>query len=677
MEGLRTGASVVRAAVIEGLQVSAQRGVAAWAEAERYVSADSGSPHAGKWSNDLLPYLVEIMDCLDDRHPASEVTVVGGSQCGKTSVVENFIGYGIVDDPAPLLIVLPTLDEAKKFNRIRLAPMIEATPTLKAKVRDQISRDESGSTASFKKFRGGFIQIAGANASAGLQSISVKRVVADELTEFPEDVDGRGDPWAMAQARSSAWDNQGAKHLKVSTPGIKGVCRITKSYEDSDQRRLYWPCPGCGVFFTPRFAHLRFKEVEPYGAELVCPAHGCVIPHHAKRSMLRPATWLKCYPGEEAPGDFVEPSDLPHYRARGTGGRQPGFFFWQVISPMRSWDVVVKKYIDSKGNYLLEKVFSQQVLAEAFEEKGEAPDEEKLYLVSRNGHPLGRIPPGGYILTGGVDVQGDRLEWAVWAWGPGLSSWLIDKGVIPGDPEAEETWRQLDAVMERTYAMPNGREWGADLWGVDTGFKSHAVYAYSRGRSRVLGTDGRDGHLLPLIGTGKKVDVNWKGKRIKGGAMLWPLGTYPLKSLLYSGLRKTLAGPDADGIWPPGTVHLSADIDQEYCRQLTAEFLADVATRDGRVKKQWRKKRDVANEALDIWGIARAMACQLGLDRCTPEKWQTIAINRGTPPDVIQGDLLARLDRVDTTTATPAATPAPAQKPATVAPRRQHRSSFM
>lgn len=643
MIGLRSGAEVVRAALFEGLKPPRRRRVDEWAEEQREVPPDSGSPQPGKWKNALTPYLVEPMACCSVEDPCTDIDVLGGAQTGKSSIGENFIGAGIEDDPAPMLVVLPTLDEAKKYNRIKLMPMIEATRSLRSRVFEQKSRDESGSTASFKKFRGGYLQIAGANASAGLQMISVKRLLGDEVAEFPDDLDGRGDPWEMAVARTTAWWNRGTKRLRVSTPGIKGACRITEGYERSDQRRPYLPCPQCGSWFTPRFSHLKWdSDAAPHGAYIACPAHGCVIAHHHKRAMVAQLVYLKTYPGDDAPGDVVASEDLESYRARPSRGRHPGFHFWQIVSPFVSWDQIVGRYVGSRGNHLLEKVFSQQVLGEAFEEKGEAPDDEKLFLRSIDGHKLGGIPAGGLVLTGMVDVQANRLEWAVWAWGPGMTSWIVDKGIIEGDPDDETTWKTLDGtVLGRTYRMARGRTFPVELWGIDSGFKSHAVYAFSRGRPRVLATDGKYGHLLPIVGTPKKVDVNWKGRPIKGGALLYPIGTYPLKSLLYSGLRKTIDGPDKDGAWPIGAVILSSDIDREYCQQLTAEYLADEATRDGRVRKIWKKKKGSPNEALDIWVGARAMAFQLGLDRYTPEQWRALAAERETPPDDPQGDLLA------------------------------------
>lgn len=666
MLDLADGAAIARRALAQAVRPPRKRSVSQWAEEEREVPPDSGSPEPGKWKNALTPYLVEPMDCTGPDDPCSEVAIIGSAQTGKSSVGENFTGHMISDDQGPMLIVLPSLDEGKKYNRVKLGPMIEATPALRCRVRDQKSRDTQGSTGSFKKLDGGqSIVVTGANSSSGLQMISCRRLLAEEISEYPDDLDGRGDPLLQAEARLKAWLLRGPKKVYLSTPGIKGSCRITTKFEAGDQRRYYLECPQCGVYFTPRFAHLKWRQEEPaYGAYLACPAHGCVIEHWQKRAMVARGVWLKTYPGEDAPGDFVEADDVARFRARPSRGRHPSFHFWQVISPFVDWEQIAKEYFDSRGNHLLEKVFAQQGLGEAFEEKGEAPDDEKLALVAQNhGHRLGAIPPGGLVLTGFVDVQANRLEWGVWAWADrALTSWLVDKGIVEGDPESDETWKVLEGtVLGRTYAMPAGRRYPVELWGVDTGFKSHAVYAFARGRPNVRATNGLAGHLLPLIGTPKKVDVNWKGKLIRGGVMLYGLGTFPLKSLLYAGLRKAIGGPDADGIWPQGCVHLSRDIDRDYCRQVTAEFLADEHTRDGRVRKVWKKKADQPNEALDIWVGARAMAEHLGLGRYTQDQWQDLAAERTAPPDQAQLELLEAAPQREATAAPPPRPEAPVE----------------
>lgn len=643
---LDDGGAIVASAFARYLKPPPDRSVADWAEDKRYVAAESGSPFPGKWSNQLAPYLIEPMECLATSHPSTDVTLCFSAQTGKTAVGENFFGYTVDEDPAPMLLVLPSLDESKKFVRMKLQPAIDATPTLRHKVADQKSRDENGSTAAFKRFRGGFAQITGANSSKGLQMISVRRLWGDEISEWPWDVDGRGDPIELAMARTTSWSNRGVKRLWSSTPGIEGECRITAYYAQSDCRRFYLPCPHCGDYQVLAFENMKAEsETAPYKPYFVCISHGCIIEHHDKRPMVARGVWIKTFkpdPDTEdvdaAPPAVIQPELIAHWRGRLSRGRQPGFHIWQAYSPFVNWDATIEKHLKAKSNPRRMKVFSQQVLGKAYEAVGDAPDHEKL-LKARSPFILQTVPFGGLRITGAADIQVNRIEWAVYAWGIGLTYWLIDFGIIEGEPDGDGVWQALDAIRGRTYTDSWGRAWPIEAFGVDSGYKSQRVYNYARGRPNVLATDGRDGWTTPLLGIPKRVDVYNSGKPVKGGAMLWPVGTWTAKSELYGSLRKTIDGPDQNGLWPLGTGHFPEACDEAFFKQLTAESLVLVDKRDGSSKREWRKPRDQPNEQLDLWVISRAMAYHLGLDHYDLNKWKRLAAERMTEPDALQMDL--------------------------------------
>ena len=117
--------------------------VSQWAEKNRRLSPES-SAEAGPWRNTRTPYLVEIMDAFTDPKVKKE-TVVAASQVGKSEVELNMIGYIVDQDPGSVLYVQPTLEDARKFSRLRIAPMIRDSKPLKKKVSDIKSRD-SGNT---------------------------------------------------------------------------------------------------------------------------------------------------------------------------------------------------------------------------------------------------------------------------------------------------------------------------------------------------------------------------------------------------------------------------------------------------------------------------------------------------------------------------------------------------
>jgi phage terminase large subunit GpA-like protein len=683
--GIASGRVMIAAALAAALAVPPAMTVAMWADQERVVPAESGSPYPGKWRNALTPFGVEPMECLSPSHPCSDVVMMCSAQVIKSEVGVNFVGHTIDVDPSGMLIALPSIDEAHKFVKLKLQPAIDATPALRFKVKEAKSRDETGSTASFKRFRGGFVQITHTGSSKGLQGITVKKIWGDEISEYPHDVGNRGDPIDQMRQRASTFALLGAKALWTSTPKNKGTCRITALYEASDQRRYYWPCPHCGAFFVFRFEHLKWdSEKPPHGAHVIAPCCGCQIEHWQKREMLAKGVWLKTFPAADdtdvVPGDVVEADQVMAFRARLSQGRQPGFHLWRGQSPFADWNGIVAEWLAAKDSTAKLKTFTQQVLGEAFEEAGEAPDHLKLFA-RREERDSGKVPEGVLAITGWADVQRQppRIEYAVYGWGLSLTAWLIEKDVILGDPYDEEVWAKFAEVTTRLYPDEWGRSWPIEAFGVDSGYASHAVYNFVRRRPNLYATDGRKGATHPLVGTPKKVDVNYHGRTVRAGAILWPIGGHPLKSALYAALQKTIDGPDKmTGLWPAGCIRFPMDCDEAFFQQITAEYLKTVETRDGFTRQEWQRRPGQANEQLDIWCGNRAMAYILGLDRYTPAKWAVRILAHAAPEQGGADDLFASAERVRGRDGEPTA-PAtePRNQPSQVVRRRVVRSRYM
>ncbi len=640
-------AGLVAGALAKALAPDPVMTVASWAVKAPRVLATESSRAPGAWESFRAPHLDEIMECLSPSHPSRKVTFKKSAQVGGTECGLNLFGFTVDRAPAPMLILLPTTDEVKKYVATKLQPAIDATPAIKRKVREQKSRDEKGSTSTFKKFPGGFCQIAGSNSSSGLQMISVKIVIFEEVSEYPANAGGRGDPIDQAITRTKGYTDV-RKLFFVSTPGIKGACRVTHEYEEGDQRRRYVPCPHCGVYQTLRWENFRHSPVKPYRAHFICAADGCgcLIEASSKHDMLQRGVWIKTYPdGGAEPGHCIEPADVDRYRARGSNGREPSFAIWQAYSTWVPWDDTAEEYVVGRGNPQKEKVFCQQARGEPWEAGGDAPDHLKIFA-RREDYRLRRLPFGALFATAGVDVQKGRIEFAARAWGVGKTSWLIDKEVIEGDTADPATWRKLVPILERKYPDHNGRLWPIEMTAIDTGYNTHAVYAFVRARGgidgRVMAVKGMPGHLHPTIGTPTRQDVDSDGKKVEGGVLLWPVGTWPIKSEFYAQLRKTIAGPDQDGAFPAGYVHLPTDgVDEAWCRQLTAEYLS-TRKHGSHMITEWIKPPGVANEALDMFGVyAHAAAAQIGMERLTPEDWATLARERGMSEQALQRDLFA------------------------------------
>jgi phage terminase large subunit GpA-like protein len=94
----------------------------------------------------------------------------------------------------------------------------------------------------------------------------------------------RPDPILLAERRSATFQRR--KILLVSTPKTKGLSRIQREYEASDQRRYFVPCPHCGEHQTLELANLRWPEGRPREAEYACVHCSALIGERHKTSML-------------------------------------------------------------------------------------------------------------------------------------------------------------------------------------------------------------------------------------------------------------------------------------------------------------------------------------------------------------------------------------------------------
>ena len=138
-------------------------------------------------------------------------------------------------------------------------------------------------------------------------------------------------------------------------------------------------------------------------------------------------------------------------------GRTAGFHLSSLYSPVGwfSWADAAEMYEQARKAPDLMKGFVNTVLGLPFEEEAEAPEWQRLYE-RRETYRIGIVPEPGLFLTAGVDVQKDRLEVEVVAWGRGKESWSVDYRVIEGDTARAEVWAKLDAVLDRDWPHAPG-----------------------------------------------------------------------------------------------------------------------------------------------------------------------------------------------------------------------------
>ncbi|HOO18366.1 MAG TPA: phage terminase large subunit family protein, partial [Phycisphaerae bacterium] len=451
-----------------------------------------------------------------------------------------------------------------------------------------------------KEFPGGVLVMTGANSAVGLRSMAARYLFLDEIDGYPGDVDDEGDPIQLVAARARTFARR--KIYLVSTPKITGLSRIEAAFEESDQRRYWVPCPVCGEYQTLKFAQLTWPKGKPKQAVYVCEHCSARLENHQKHTMLARGEWRP-----SAVGD----------------GRTAGFWLSSLYSPVGwfSWADAAEMFEKARKNPTLLQVFVNTVLGETWAEAGDAPDWQRLYD-RRENYRLGTVPAGGLFLVAGCDVQRDRLEIALVAWGRNRENWLTDYVVLDGDTSRPEVWDRLTDLLNTTYPHACGARLGIVRMAVDSGFATQQVYAWAReqGPGRVLVTKGYETGSAP-IGQPSAVEVTLDGRKIKRGVKVWPVATGMLKSELYGWLKLERPTAESGKPCPPGYCHFP-QLPEEFFKQLTAEQLVPKVVKGYR-KLEWVKTRE-RNEALDTYVLCRAAATQFGMDRFGERHWKAL-----------------------------------------------------
>jgi phage terminase large subunit GpA-like protein len=569
--------------------------VSEWADKYRRLSRESAAK-IGQWHT--RPYQREPMDAFTDPAIHTIVLMVA-RQTLKTEAIQNCLGYVIDQDPGPVLLVQFRDRDCKRFSKIRLAPMLRDTPRLKGKVSTEKSRSGEN-TFEYKSFPGGHLSIVASGSPGNLAALPIRYLFCDEIDKYPASAGSAGDPISLAQGRQEEFWNR--KTVLACTPTIRGASRIGDAWELSDQREYEVCCPLCGEFQVPSWARVRWDGAlarEKQAASACYHCAGCEAPWD---DVLR---WRAIHSGR--------------YRATATFNGIAGFRVSGLARLGTRISALVQEFLDKAGSPETLKTFVNEQLAELWEEKGEAPDWEKLMSRRESTYRLGEVPLGVLFLTAGVDVQQRWLEGYVYGWGRGKQRWVVDHWRIEKSPYEQEAWTELTEQLNRTYHRPGGADFAIVRFAIDSGHATQEVYAWARqqGTSRVMAIDGRPSGVA-LVGAVSQVDVTVRGRKVSRGGKLWPINVSMAKSELYGLLGKDR--PEAGEPFPPGWVHFPSDIDDEFFKQLTAEQLVTHVVKGYR-KTEWQKTRE-RNEALDCAVYARAAASVFGMDRhANDERW--------------------------------------------------------
>lgn len=684
-----------------------------WADTYRVLSKSVGAT-GGPWRTARVELARGPMMAVTEPGVRT-ITCKTATQLLKTSLLENVIGYFCHMDPSPMLLTQPKEGSVKAFSKERLQPMAQTTPVL----REILGGHGKNDTQSYREFPGGFLAMESAGSPTNLAMRAIRVTLADEIDKYEPTKEG--DPLLLLEERAATFMNT-RLHIRCCSPTRADTSRITKSYEESDQRRPFVACPHCQhEFVLDFFKHVEWSKSEdgkqhfPYTAAIYCPDCGC---EWSEADRLRLVTtkfairWKQthkfvCCPEKQPESNTDKRQDpmaerlwawnedyqigyalCKHCGKQAVPNAHAGYNGGKMHSPFITIPELAAKWISAKDDPETKQTFMNTQLGLEYQQDTVKQADNNV-LMSRAEVYAAEAPAGVIAITMGVDVQSaGYLQCETVGWGLGEESWSLDTPVFPGDLSTPGPWLALDKYMKRTFEREGGGRLVVLGACIDSGgHYTEEVYKFARARLGrciwpIKGANDRPGQKSPVWPI-PKLEMR---KTRQSGYKPVILGTGAAKESIYQRLMLTEPGP--------GYCHFPVERQEEqngvsvlkyneaWFEQLTAERQV-LEKKNGYGFTRWVLPSGRANEALDtrVYAYAALQGLyavrKLSLKRAATQI--EMELSRRTAPDTVAvtaGKLLAAL-----TPPAPADAPAPAPAPPRPIRRPQRarvsRSRFM
>jgi len=336
-----------------------------WAERNRWIG---GRP----WSFAGREYLIGMMDCRK-----GDVVFKCGRQVGKTQGWMNLI-FHLLDFRAwSVLIVFPTGDEVSVFSKDRFTPAYEESPRLQ-ELFSSVDNVHHKQTAARVGRQAANVYLRGSLSRSKLQSISVQKLVIDELDFCNED------NLKSAEECMSGHLERGT--CKVSTPTEPEI-GIEAEWDRSDQSHYFLKCPRCSeVQFMDWPDSVEWREGRADTARYRC------------KKCKRPWEWQSVRAMVARAADEDGLGWVPAYPGRDIGG----FWLPQMYSPTVLPSKVVQDFELAQGNASAEADFHRFKIGKGFVSAGSHITREMVEAAKhRGGGQMKHSSIGAFM---GIDV---------------------------------------------------------------------------------------------------------------------------------------------------------------------------------------------------------------------------------------------------------------------------------
>lgn len=526
-----------------------------WADA--YFKIPPRSAKSGNWRTVEAEYTRKILNAIVDPN-ISNIYVMTSAQVFKTTMAMIIQAYFIDYDPSPMMVLLPTIDFAEKYAKLKWEPTFSQIDILKDKVADRKSRDGSN-TMRLKSGPGWSLIIAGGNSPVDLAGHSVKILIVDESDRIPGSVGDEGDPCFLAEQRIESFKKYGYKIIYFSTPTVADRSRIEKKVLLGDQQKPFIKCPHCNYQQPLEFFPKKDKDTDQFYGGLIWDKDvdlmGKTLRHHPETARYVCAN-IECKKEIFESDRLKIMADIEWIPTAEPINKQTVSFIGlnRMYSSLSTWAQLAKEWVEIKDdpeslpgfyNTSLDLVYRTQETPEVNESIIMSWSED--YLTEANPN----LPDDILFITAFVDTHPDRLELFFNGWGIGEENWLIHYEQIWGDPDHPDVWQTLDERLEKKWLRNDGVELSVGGIGkngyrnyctvVDSGGylkNTQSVYEYTRARFHlgIMATKGRAGNGLPIL-----LSQSLVGK-LKN-TPLQNVGSDTVKEIMWNRLKHKPGGP--------------------------------------------------------------------------------------------------------------------------------------
>ena len=599
------------ARVAENVRPPHQLGMQDWCEKELILTRRCGTPFPGPFrTRPHCPWAEGWFDAFEDPD-AHTIVIKKGAQVAATQTSICASLYWLVNDPDPLLFVMPTVDMMRSTSQLRIIPLMEDSPAVAATftgVSDDIAKLQY-------KTRLTFSRLVGANSPVGLTSFPHRYLILSEADKIKEQLGKEGSTILLAFSRSVWFWNR--KRIVEGTPTTADGY-TNRLFLMGDQRMFFVPCPKCGEIQVLKWSQVVFdsdKDPTAAGAEAFYECEECEadLDDNDLEDMVQRGEWI----------------------ATARPKRKGYVSFWlpgiYSTSDERSLEFLVSKFLTVKDNKADLQQFINEDLGELWEEQPADPIQKGMIyeIRDRDVFPRGTIPTDrDFYLAVIVDVQAAFIEWAVYAFRP-HDLYLVDHGL-------GSVLDEVPPIAEGPYVNDRGDEFVAQLEVLDSGYRTTEVYRYHLGRpgrSMVLKGDTGQGtrqtmpvrqqELYHLPGKKKKLRP---GQKIK----LWHVHPTYFHEEAAELLHTSAAAEDYDRL--KLRLHLHNEVGQDCAQQLTAEQpFEEKKAKTGETRRYWKKIRR-RNEQWDLLRYALALRWMMRRDLQRLDRKEKAADRAGEKP---------------------------------------------